>query len=297
MTASETRTAQGGALYVVATPIGNLEDITIRAAQTLAQASVIAAEDTRHTRILLDHLGIARPRLMALHEHNETRQIPSVLRMLHEGAQVALVSDAGTPLISDPGYRLVSTAREQGLNVFTIPGPSAVTAALSVSGLPTDRFVFEGFLPGRATARRARLETLSHDTRTLVLFESPRRIRDTIDDVSMIFGADRPLALCRELTKRFESVRRGSAAQVAAILQHDTRARLADLSMPTLVISGDADVIVPVENSRALLELLPRPKLVVLPRVGHALNHESPEAVGVALRSFLLEPAATTATP
>ena len=250
MTASETRTAQGGALYVVATPIGNLEDITIREAQTLAQASVIAAEDTRHTRILLDHLGIARPRLMALHEHNETRQIPSVLRMLHEGAQVALVSDAGTPLISDPGYRLVSTAREQGLNVFTIPGPSAVTAALSVSGLPTDRFVFEGFLPGRATARRARLETLSHDTRTLVLFESPRRIRDTIDDVSMIFGADRPLALCRELTKRFESVRRGSAAQVAAILHSEPDECRGEM---VVVVGGVEKAPVSAEIDEALL--------------------------------------------
>jgi len=160
--------------------------------------------------------------MIALHEHNEARQVLRVLRLLQSGEEVALVSDAGTPLISDPGYRLVRETRRHNLPVSVIPGPSAVTAALSVSGLGTDRFVFEGFLPARAAARRSRLQALSSETRTQVFFESPRRICNTIDDMVSIFGPERPLALCRELTKRFETVLRGSVAEISTILLNDS---------------------------------------------------------------------------
>jgi len=205
-----------GVLYVVATPIGHLGDVSARAAEVLHEADVIVAEDTRHTRKLLNHLGVASPKLVSLHEHNEVRQLSRVIHMVTSGQQVALVSDAGTPLISDPGYRLVDRAKTLALPVVAVPGPSAVTAALSVSGLPTDRFVFEGFLPARAEARGSRLRLLSSESRTLVFFESPKRVVDTLADIARIFGEDRLVSFCRELTKRFESVERGTAGALAA---------------------------------------------------------------------------------
>ena len=204
---------------MVATPIGHLGDVSVRAAQVLHDVDVIAAEDTRHTRGLLNHLGVSTPRLLSLHEHNETRQLPGLVRLLQSGGSVALVSDAGTPLISDPGYRLVSKAGELDIPVIAVPGPSAVTAALSISGLPTDRFVFEGFLPARAQARRTRLQSLSSESRTLVFFESPKRVLDALSDIADIFGDDRPVALCRELTKRFESVQRARAGELSVQLR------------------------------------------------------------------------------
>jgi len=215
-----THVLQPGTLYVVATPIGNLGDISLRASQVLHDVDVIAAEDTRHTRGLLNHLGVSTPRLLSLHEHNETRQLPGLVRLLQSGGAVALVSDAGTPLISDPGYRLVSKAGELDIPVIAVPGPSAVTAALSISGLPTDRFVFEGFLPARAQARRTRLQSLSSESRTLVFFESPKRVLDALSDIADIFGDDRPIALCRELTKRFESVQCAPAGELSAQLRN-----------------------------------------------------------------------------
>jgi len=215
-----THVLQPGTLYVVATPIGNLGDISLRASQVLHDVDVIAAEDTRHTRGLLNHLGVSTPRLLSLHEHNETRQLPGLVRLLQSGGSVALVSDAGTPLISDPGYRLVSKAGELDIPVIAVPGPSAVTAALSISGLPTDRFVFEGFLPARAQARRTKLRSLSSESRTLVFFESPKRVLDALSDIADIFGDDRPIALCRELTKRFESVQCAPAGELSAQLRN-----------------------------------------------------------------------------
>ena len=220
MSRESTHVPQPGTLYVVATPIGNLGDISVRATQVLHDVDVIAAEDTRHTRGLLNHLGVSTPRLLSLHEHNETRQLPGLVRLLQSGGAVALVSDAGTPLISDPGYRLVSKAGELDIPVIAVPGPSAVTAALSISGLPTDRFVFEGFLPARAQARRTRLQSLSSESRTLVIFESPKRVLDALGDIADIFGDDRPIALCRELTKRFESVQRAPAGELSAQLRN-----------------------------------------------------------------------------
>jgi 16S rRNA (cytidine1402-2'-O)-methyltransferase len=171
-----------GRLYIVATPIGNVDDITLRALEILARVDLIAAEDTRHTGRLLARLGIDRP-LVAIHEHNEEQQAPRVIEQMAEGLSVALVSDAGTPLVSDPGYRLVTGAAERGIEVIAVPGPSAVTAALSISGLPTDRFTFEGFLPAKATARQKRLAGLRGEPRTMVFFESSHRIEACLADL------------------------------------------------------------------------------------------------------------------
>ena len=207
-------------LYVVATPIGNLEDISYRAVRLLSGADLIAAEDTRHSRVLLSHYGITTA-MLALHEHNEARVVGRILKRVDAGEVVALISDAGTPLISDPGYRLVRAAREAGLPVFSLPGPSAVTAALSVAGLPPDRFVFEGFLPAKAAARKKRLETLSREPRTLVFFESSHRIEATISDMVEVFGRRRLAAVCRELTKKFETVLRAPLVEISKSLAQD----------------------------------------------------------------------------
>ena len=194
-----------GALYVVATPIGNVEDISARALRVLREVDCIAAEDTRHTGQLLRYFGIETP-LLSLHEHNERDRLDQIVARLREGKTLALVSDAGTPLISDPGFPLVRELRQQGLPVIPIPGPSSILAALSVAGLPTDRFVFEGFLPARSTARRERLQTLAAETRTLVLLEASHRIAETLADMAAIFGGERRAVIARELTKRFEEV-------------------------------------------------------------------------------------------
>jgi len=207
-------------LYVVATPIGNLEDITYRAVRILSEADLIAAEDTRHSRVLLSHYGITTA-LQAFHEHNEAQLEGKMLERLSQGQTIALISDAGTPLLSDPGYRLVRAAREAGLPVFVVPGPSAVTAALSVAGLPTDRFAFEGFLPVKSAARKKRLEVLAQETRTLVFFESSHRIEATLADMGKVFGVERQAAVCRELTKKFETVLRGPLSELCGELARD----------------------------------------------------------------------------
>jgi len=210
-----------GVLYVVATPIGNLLDITRRALEILQSVSLVAAEDTRHSRKLLAHYGIGTP-LLALHEHNERTATAGLLRRLDAGADIALVSDAGTPLISDPGFHLVRTAREAGLQVVPVPGPSALTAALSVAGLPTDRFLFEGFLPAKQAARRQRLLELRDVTVTLVFYESSHRILASLGDMLAMFGADREATLARELTKTFETIRQASLAELLAWVAADT---------------------------------------------------------------------------
>jgi 16S rRNA (cytidine1402-2'-O)-methyltransferase len=207
-------------LYVVATPIGNLEDITLRALRVLAEADIVAAEDTRHSRVLLSRHGIER-QLLALHEHNEDRTSPQLVERILQGESLALISDAGTPLLSDPGYRLVRMAAEAGIPVVPVPGASAVTAALSVAGLPTDRFVFEGFLPPKAAARRKRLQALTGEPRTLVFFESSHRIKDCLADLEAALGEERPAAVCRELTKRFETVLRGTLAELRVAVGSD----------------------------------------------------------------------------
>lgn len=192
-----------GTLFVVATPIGNLEDLTPRARQTLATVGLVAAEDTRHTRRLLSSFG-AEPALMALHDHNEEQAVHSVIEALESGNDVALVSDAGTPLVSDPGYRLVRAAQERGCTIIPIPGPSAVITALSVAGLATDRFCFEGFPPARSAARRKWLQDLAGEERTMVFFESVHRIGDSLAAMADVFGADREAFMGRELTKLHE---------------------------------------------------------------------------------------------
>ena len=204
-----------GTLYVVATPSGNLEDMTARALRVLREADLIACEDTRHTRKLLSHFGIGTS-LWAYHDHNEREKAPELLERLKQGRDIALVSDAGTPAIADPGYRLVRLCREQGLPVVAVPGPSALTAALSIAGLPTDRFAFEGFLPSKVKARRELLTALAGEPRTLAFYESPHRLRATLEDVVVVLGAEREIAVARELTKMYEECVRGSAAEVAA---------------------------------------------------------------------------------
>ena len=201
-----------GTLFVVATPIGNLEDMTLRAVRVLAEASVIAAEDTRRTAILLRRYGISTP-TTSFHEHNEREKLPRLIERLHSGESVAIVSDAGTPGISDPGYRLVRAALDHQIRVEAIPGPSAILSSLVVSGLPTHRFVFEGFAPPRAEARRAWLQTLAREARTSVFFEAPHRVRATLAAALEIIG-DREVAVVRELSKIHEEILRGPISSV-----------------------------------------------------------------------------------
>lgn len=221
----------GGVLYIVATPIGNLEDITLRALRILKEVDLIAAEDTRHTRKLLDHYGIDKP-LTSCHEHNEKTKARDLVARLERGENVALVSDAGTPTLSDPGYRLVRQAVEAGVNVVPVPGPSALTAALGASGLPTDRFVFEGFLPAKKGERRKRLNRLREETRTLVFYEAPHRIKESLADLLEILG-DRELVLGREITKVYEEFIRGRLSEV--IVQAEHRELRGEI---TLVVTG-----------------------------------------------------------
>jgi 16S rRNA (cytidine1402-2'-O)-methyltransferase len=202
-------TVEGGVLYVVATPIGNLSDMSPRALSVLGGVHLIAAEDTRHTGQLLAHFGIATP-MAALHEHNEREAVPALIERLRAGEAVALVSDAGTPLISDPGFHLVRAVHRAGLRVLPVPGPSAVVSALSVSGLPSDRFAFEGFLPAGREQRLKRLAILARETRTLIFFEAPHRILAFLADMSEALGAMRQAVVARELTKRFETVMSGT---------------------------------------------------------------------------------------
>jgi len=209
-----------GTLYVVATPIGNMGDLSPRAREVLGSVALVAAEDTRHTGQLLTHAGITA-RLVSLHEHNEAGRIDEILARLRAGDSVALVTDAGTPLISDPGYRLLAALRAADLPVSPVPGPCAAIAALSVAGLPTDRFYFEGFLPARSAARTARLQALAPRGETLVFYEATNRLGDTLADAIAVFGPERAAAVGRELTKLHETVYRGSLAEVRAAVLAD----------------------------------------------------------------------------
>lgn len=209
-----------GTLYVVATPIGNMGDLSPRAREVLGSVTLVAAEDTRHTGQLLTHAGITA-RLLSLHEHNEAGRVEEILARLRAGDSVALVTDAGTPLISDPGYRLLAALRSANLPVSPVPGPCAAIAALSVAGLPTDRFYFEGFLPARTAARTARLQALAPRGETLVFYEATNRLGDTLADAIAVFGPERAAAVGRELTKLHETVYRGSLAAVRAAVLAD----------------------------------------------------------------------------
>ncbi len=208
-----TKLPAAGTLFVVATPIGNLSDLSPRATSTLKDCDLIAAEDTRHTGVLLKHFQIGTPQL-SLHEHNETARAAKIIAVLREGKSVALVSDAGTPAISDPGFELVRAVAAAGMNIVAVPGPCAAIAALSIGALPTDRFCFEGFLPARGTARKRRLKSLESESRTLVIYESPHRVRETLEDCMAVFGETRAATVVREATKLHETTYRGTLRQL-----------------------------------------------------------------------------------
>lgn len=222
--------AAAGTLYVVATPIGNLGDLSTRAREVLASVQLIAAEDTRHTRQLLQAFGIDTA-LTSLHEHNEMHKSEVLIARLAAGESIALVCDAGTPLISDPGFNLVAAARARGVAVAVVPGPCAAIAALSIAGLPTDRFVFEGFLPAKNAARVARLRELASEQRTMIFYEAPHRLREVLNDMAAQFAADRAVSVSRELTKRFETTYNGTLSQLI-----ESAARDADMSRGEIVI-------------------------------------------------------------
>ena len=215
------QSAGGGTLFVVATPIGHLGDISARAIEVLKQVDRIAAEDTRHSGRLLQHFAISTP-MLALHEHNERNLASTLVEQLQAGQSIALISDAGTPLISDPGFNLVRLARQSGVRVVPVPGPSALVCALSASGLATDRFVFEGFLPAKPKARRARLEQLVREPRTLVFYESSHRIVDCLGDMAGAFGDSRRAVLARELTKQFETIRQDELGALRRWVEADS---------------------------------------------------------------------------
>lgn len=221
-------------LYVVATPIGNLGDISQRALAVLAAADLVAAEDTRHSARLLQHFSIDVP-LQAYHDHSDARAHTRIMACLAADGVVVLVSDAGTPLISDPGYRLVREAQEHGYRVIPVPGACAAIAALSASGLPTDRFLFEGFLPAKAGARAARLQALAAETATLVFYEAPHRVAETLEAMVAAFGAEREALLARELTKTFETLKRASLADLAAFVSADSNQQRGEI---VLAVSG-----------------------------------------------------------
>lgn len=241
-------------LYVVATPIGNLDDLSARARQVLAEVDAILCEDTRQSGVLLRHAGISRP-LLAVHEHNEGERAAALVQRLREGQRLALISDAGTPLISDPGYRLVASVRAAGCAVSPIPGPCALVAALSVAGLPTDRFAFEGFLPAKAGERRARLQAVASDPRTLVWYEAPHRIVETLAAAVEVLGGERRAVIGRELTKRFETVLDGTLAELLARVQSDADQQRGEI---VLVVAGapPVDDAARIDEGRRLYALL-----------------------------------------
>lgn len=222
-------------LFVVATPIGNLRDISARAVEVLRAASIIAAEDTRHSSALFAHIGVAPARLVSLHDHNEQARIPELIAAMGAGQRVALVSDAGTPLVSDPGYRLVLAAHEAGVRVSPVPGACAAIAALSAAGLPSDRFAFEGFLPASRAARRERLALLAGSTATQVFYEAPHRVAESLADMMDVFGADRRAVIAREITKTFETIRRDTLAALCDFVHADSQQQRGEI---VLLVEG-----------------------------------------------------------
>lgn len=250
---AETQAADGGVLYIVATPIGNLADISDRARQILQQVDCVYAEDTRHTLLLCRHYGL-QPVLKSLHEHNEDQRVSDVLERLHAGEAVALVSDAGTPLINDPGYRIVTACHEAGLQVSPIPGPSALVAALSACGLPTDRFSYHGFLPAKSSARRQYLQELAHERGTQVFFESRHRIVDCLRDIAEVLGEDREICLARELTKKFEAITKGAVSQLLQFTQSATDNQKGEFVV-LIAGAGHRDTVFAAEQQRLLLDL------------------------------------------
>lgn len=264
-----------GTLYVVATPIGHLDDMTQRGREVLADASLVAAEDTRHSGRLLAAYGIERA-LTAVHDHNEADRVPDLLARLQSGDSVALISDAGTPLISDPGYRLIAAAHEHGVRVSPVPGPCAAIAALSAAGLPSDRFLFEGFLAARTGPRRARLAELAELPHTVIFYEAPHRIAETLQDLVAEWGGERQATLARELTKTFETVRRATLAELAAWVSEDANQQRGEI---VLVVAG------------APARTLDDQRLLALDQVLSVLVGELPvkQAAGLAAQLFGLK--------
>jgi 16S rRNA (cytidine1402-2'-O)-methyltransferase len=249
-------------LYIVATPIGNLEDITYRAVKILSSVDLILAEDTRHSRKLLDHYGIQTP-MKAYHEHNEAELTPILIQELSRGKTMALISDAGTPLISDPGFDLIRAAREKGLVVSPIPGPCAAIAALSATGLPTDKFTFAGFLPHKSAAKRTRLEHLKAMATTLIFYESPHRLLETLADIQGVFGENHPILLAKELTKQFERFFYGPLKETLALFEKDPKLTQGEFVLLVAPLENLDSERVDISTDQALKELseaLPKAK-------------------------------------
>ena len=260
--ADSTGRTPGGTLFVVATPIGNLQDLSPRAAACLRDADLLLAEDTRHTRVLLEACAIARSSgtLQSLHEHNEHERVPALVARLLAGDRIALVSDAGTPLMSDPGALLVAAAARAGVEIVALPGPCAAIAALSVAGLSTERFVFEGFPPAKQSARRAALARLALEPRTLVFYEAPHRLAATLADLAEAFGGTREASVARELTKRFESVYRGTLLDLAercAVDSNMMRGEIVLVVAGAAVAEDDTDALAAERVLGVLLQELP----------------------------------------
>jgi 16S rRNA (cytidine1402-2'-O)-methyltransferase len=224
-------------LFVVATPIGHLDDMTFRSIEVLKSVSVIAAEDTRQSAQLLKHYNISTP-LTACHDHNESNKIDILIEKLKSGQNIALVSDAGTPLISDPGFKLVRAAQENGIRVIPVPGACAAIAALSAVGLPSDRFSFEGFLSSKQSQRLIQLEKLKHESQTMIIYEAPHRILDSVKDMADVFGADRPVGFAREITKTFETIKKMTLGELVTFIEKDRNQQKGEI---VLVIGGAPD--------------------------------------------------------
>ncbi len=248
-----------GTLYVVATPIGNLGDMVPRAVETLQTVALIAAEDTRHSSRLLSHFDIKTP-CVAYHDHSDEQRTEQLIARMHAGDSIALISDAGTPLVSDPGYRLVRSARQAGIQVVPIPGACAMIAALSAAGLPSDRFAFEGFLPAKQVARCTQLQSLAADSRTLIFYEAPHRILETLQDMAQVFGSEREVVIARELTKTFETIKGDKVADLAAWVAADTNQQRGEI---VLLVHGapkpENEAMTPAQmhTMKVLLEELP----------------------------------------
>lgn len=265
-----------GVLHIVATPIGNLGDISQRAIDILTSVDIIACEDTRHTKKLLSAFSISN-KTLSLHDHNERQKQDYVAQLLQEGKNIALVSDAGTPLISDPGFHLVRHCRELGLTVSPIPGACAAISALSVAGLPTDRFAFEGFLPAKSGARKSVLAAVAHETRTMVFYDAPRRAIDTVSDIVEVLGGERDIVIARELTKTFETIYSDNAQNMLEWLSEDANQLKGEM---VLIISGapekDSEISVEVEGTlKLLLKELPPKKACAIAAEIYQVNKKS----------------------
>ncbi|MCT4707864.1 16S rRNA (cytidine(1402)-2'-O)-methyltransferase [Enterobacteriaceae bacterium H11S18] len=270
----ESAAISASTLYIVPTPIGNLGDITQRALAVLQGVSLIAAEDTRHTGLLLQHFAI-NARLFALHDHNEQQKSDTLLAKLQEGQSIALVSDAGTPLINDPGYHLVRTCREAGIRIVPLPGPCAAIAALSAAGLPSDRFCYEGFLPAKSKGRRDALKAIEQEPRTLIFYESTHRLIDSLDDICAVLGESRYVVLARELTKTWESIHGAPIGELAAWVKEDENRRKGEMVLVVEGFKAPADDALPADALRTLALLqteLPLKKAAALAAEIHGVK-------------------------